>query len=141
MANLSAFLKKNKKIRPNFFYPATKSLCDEDGTPVEWEFKPISTKESEDLRIACTVTKIGKGGQPQATLDTKKYINALIVKATVSPDLNNKELQDSYGVLTPEDLVFELIDCPSEYNELVKVIQDASDLNDTIGDKVKQAKN
>lgn len=140
MSNLSAFFKKNKVVRPNFFYPATKSLLDENGKPLEWEFKPITTKESEKLRIACTVNKIvGKGFRSE--LDSESYLAKLIVTATVYPDLHNKELQDSYGVMTPEELVREMIDCPTEYSALVKLIQDKSDLNETIQDKVETAKN
>ena len=31
MSNLSLFLKKNKKVKENVKFPATKSLCDEKG--------------------------------------------------------------------------------------------------------------
>lgn len=143
MSNLTAFLKQNKKTRPNFFYPATKSITDENGKPIEWEFKPISTKDSEDLRVECTINVPvkGKAGQFKQELDTKKYLAKLIVKATVFPDLYDKQLQDSYGVKTPEDLIREIVDSPTEYSELVKVIQDSSDLNENLNDKVEKAKN
>lgn len=54
MSTLALFMKGNKKQRTNGFYPATKSLVDKDGNPLMWEIKPISTKEDEAIRDACT---------------------------------------------------------------------------------------
>ena len=55
MSDLSRFLKKNKKERQNVTYAATKSLTDEKGQPLLWTLRPISTKENDALRDACTV--------------------------------------------------------------------------------------
>ena len=43
----------------------------------------------------------------------------MMVASIVEPNLNDKTLQDSYGVMTPEDLLTEMIDNPGEYNDLV----------------------
>lgn len=40
MSNFSAFMKSNKKQRPNELYAATKSLTDGDGVPLLWELRP-----------------------------------------------------------------------------------------------------
>ena len=37
MGNLCLLLKKNKKEKKNGYYAATKSLCDDNGKPLEWE--------------------------------------------------------------------------------------------------------
>ncbi len=42
MSNLSLFLKENKKQKKNTTYPATKSLCDENGKVLEWVICPLS---------------------------------------------------------------------------------------------------
>lgn len=143
MGNLSLFLKKNKKVRTNTFYAATKSLCDEKGNPVEWEIKALTTKESEDIRSECTteVPVTGKPGMVRPKVDTKAYIAKLIAACVVFPDLYNKELQDSYGVRTPEDLLKEMVDDPSEYNALAEFIQNFNGLDETLEEKVKEAKN
>ena len=46
--NLSAFLKKNKKYKDDVAYKVTASLCDENGTPLDWKIKAVSTEEYEN---------------------------------------------------------------------------------------------
>lgn len=142
MSSLSAFLKKNKKVKSNTNYAATKSLCDVNGKPLEWEIKAVSTKEAEVIREECMyeVPVKGKPNQYRTRLDTKAYMAKLAVKGIVFPDLYNSELQDSYGVKTPEDLIVEMVDNPTEYGELVSFIQNYSELTD-INEKVTKAKN
>lgn len=143
MSNLSLFLKKNKKVRTNTFYAATKSLCDAEGNPVKWEIKALSTKESEDIRTECTteVPVTGKMGMYRPKIDSKLYVAKLIASCVVFPDLYNRELQDSYGVKTPEDLLKEMIDDPAEYDEFAKFVQNYNGLDETLEDKVNEAKN
>lgn len=143
MGNLSLFLKKNKKVKVNAHYAATKSLCDVDGKPLEWEIKPLTTKESEDIRASCTteVPVTGKPGMFRPKVDSKMYIARLIAACVVFPDLYNKELQDSYGVKTPEDLLKEMVDDPTEYNAFAEFIQNFNGLDETLEDKVEEAKN
>jgi hypothetical protein len=141
MTNLELFLKPNKVQKPNRFYAPTKSMCDAKGKPLEWEFKHVSTKESDAIKKECTkAVPTGKYGQYRNELDADKYMEKMIVKATVFPDLFNKELQDSYGVKTPEDLLKEMIDDPKEYNSLVEFVGELTDEKD-INEKVKEAKN
>ena len=52
--NLSAFLKKNKKYKDDVAYKVTASLCDENGTPLDWKIKAVSTEEYERIREKCT---------------------------------------------------------------------------------------
>ena len=143
MSNLSLFLKKNKKVRKNTYYAATTSLCDEKGNPLEWEIKALTTTESEDIRTACTteVQVPGKMGVYRPKVDSKLFIAKLIAACVVFPDLYNKELQDSYGVKTPEDLLKEMIDNPSEYNAFAEFVQNYNGLNETLDEKVEEAKN
>lgn len=143
MGNLSLFLKKNKKVRTNTFYAATKSLCDEHGEPVEWEIKALTTKEAEDIRVECTmeVPVTGKPGMYRPKIDNKAYIAKLIAACVVFPDLYNKELQDSYGVKTPEDLLKEMVDDPTEYNSFAEFVQNFNGLDESLEEKVKEAKN
>ena len=143
MGNLSLFLKKNKKVRTNTHYAATKSLCDDNGEPLKWEIKALTTKESEDIRTACTtdVPVTGKPGMYRPKVDSKAYIAKLISACVVFPDLYNKDLQDSYGVCTPEDLLKEMVDDPTEYNDFATFIQNFNGLDESFSDKVEEAKN
>ena len=143
MGNLSLFLKKNKKIKANTFYPATKSLCDEEGKPLEWEIRALTTKESENIRSACTkeIPVDGKKGLYRPRVDTKLYVAKIMVASVVFPDLYNSELQDSYGVTKPEDLIKEMIDNPAEYDAFAEFVTNYNGLDESFADKVEEAKN
>ena len=112
MGDLSRFLKKNKKTKENIKIPATMSLTDENGTPLLWEVKPITTKEDNAIREACTVDVpvTGKPGMFRPKFDGNKYLAKMAASCIVFPNLNDKELQDSYGVMGAEQLITEMID-------------------------------
>lgn len=143
MSNLNLFLKKNKKIKENTTFAATKSLCDEKGNVLEWQIKPLTTKENEDIRESCTfeVQVKGKPNLFRPKVNTNLYIAKMIVASVVEPNLNNAELQDSYGVKKPEDLLKEMIDDPGEYNEFAAFIQKFNGFTTTMEDEVEEAKN
>lgn len=141
MSDLSLFLKENKKKKENGFFPATKSLCDANGKPLMWEIKPLSTRDDQELRDECTVQKfIGKNGERQLRFDSQKYIVRMMTACIIFPDLDDKKLQDSYGVKSAEDLIVEMIDDPDEFNEFAGFIQEYSGFDDIV-DVEQKAKN
>ena len=136
------FMKKNKTVKENTYYPATASLCDEKGKPLMWEIKALTTKESEDIREKCTidVPVPGKPGMYRQKV-TKDYVPTLIAAAVVSPDLRNAELQDSYGVTSPKDLILEMLDNPDEYAKMLQFVQNYSGIDTSFDEEIKEAKN
>lgn len=143
MGNLSRFMKSNKKARQNGFYAPTKSLVDEKGKPLDWEFRPLSSKENERIKDDCTIDiqVKGKPNMYRQRLDTSRYLVDMIVACVVTPNLYDKELQDSYGVKKPDELVYAMVDDPGEYQELGLWIQKFQGFTDTLDDKVEEAKN
>lgn len=143
MSKFAKFMKANKAVKENGFYPATKSLCDEKGNPLEWEFKHISSKENEELREGCTIDipVTGKPNMYRPKLKSSLYIQRMIATSVVTPDLLDSELQDSYGVKTPEDLLLAMVDDPGEYNDLAAFVQKFQGFNVSFEDKVDTAKN
>lgn len=143
MSKLSKFLKGNKVKKENTTYAATASLLDEKGKPLLWTIRPISTKETEDIRESCMidVQVVGKPGQFRQKINSSKYMAKIIAASVVEPDLHDKELQDSYGVMNPEDLLLEMVDDPGEYTDFIAFIQKFSGLNTTMQEKVDEAKN
>lgn len=141
--SFSQFMKKNKKVRPNQKFAPTVSLTDADGKPLEFEFKHLTTREDESIRDSCTIEVqiTGKPNVFRPKLNVNQYLAKMIAKSCVSPDLNNAELQDSYGVMTAEDLIREMIDDPGEYQDLCKFIQEFNGFNTTMQDKIDEAKN
>lgn len=142
MSNFSKFMKANKIQKQNVMHPATKSLVDEKGEPLLWELKPLTTKENEAIRESCTIEVPikGKPNQYRPKVDMNKYQTKLMCAAIVSPDLNNAELQNSYGVMSAEELIKEMIDDPAEYTDLMIFIQQLSGFK-TLQEEVDEAKN
>lgn len=143
MSNLSRFLKKNKVVKPNEEYAVTASLTDENGQALKWEFKHISSKESEQIRDDCTidVQVTGKPNVYRQKFKTREYLAKLVAASVVVPDLYNAELQDSYGVKTPTDLLYAMVDDPGEYQDLCVWVQKFQGFTNTLEDKVEEAKN
>lgn len=143
MSNLSRFLKQNKKLKENTEYAATKSLTDEKGNPLMWKIKPISTKENDIIReeSMIEIPLKGKMGQYRQKLNTSKYLAKLLVNSIVEPNLNDKELQDSYGVMGAEELIKEMIDDPGEYNDFALFVQNYNGFTESLEESVEEAKN
>lgn len=118
--SLKLFLKENQEQPKNVMYAATETLKDEAGKPLEWEFRIVTQDEIEANRKMCTKTvpdNINKGQYREIT-DNIQLTAKLLALSVVQPDLNNKELQDSYGVFSPEDLIRKLVYKPGEYLKL-----------------------
>lgn len=143
MSNFSRFMKKNKIEKENTTFAATKSLVDENGEPLLWTIRPLSTKKNDDIRDECMieVPVTGKPNVYRPKLNTSKYIAKMICACVLEPNLHDKELQDSYGVMTPEELLKEMVDDPGEYQALATFVQEFNGFNSTLDDKVEEAKN
>ena len=122
---------------------ATRFLTDEKGEPLVWEVRPLNTKEDAAIRDACTidVPVTGKPNMTKPKFLSDKYLAKVAAACVVYPNLNDKELQDSYGVMGAEQLITEMIDEPGEFNEFMNQVQAYQGFNQTFQDKVKEAKN
>lgn len=137
MSGFEAFLKQNKKQDETMKFAASMSFTDKNGKPLEWEIRPLKSKEEAAIRKL--TNKIGKGGR--VDVDNETFNRMAAAKATVFPDLNDKELQDSYGVMCAEDLIVEMLDKDGEFQEYVKNVMAVSGYNITDTELVKEAKN
>ena len=142
MSDLTRFLKKNKKIKENTTFPVTRSLADEEGKPLLWTIRPVSTSENDALRDECMIdVQIpGKPGMYRPKLQSSKYIAKLLATSVVEPNLHDKDLQDSYGAMTPEELLKEMVDDPGEYGDFTAFVQKFNGFTN-MEDKVDEAKN
>lgn len=144
MSKFAKFMRANKKEKKNGFYAPTASLCDDTtGKPVLWEFRHLTSKENDELRDSCTieVPVTGKPNLYRPKLNSSRYINRMICAATVCPDLYDTELQDSYGVKTPEDLLYAMVDDSGEYSDLSVWMQKFQGFSRSLEDEVEEAKN
>lgn len=138
MSDLKAFFKQNKKQRKNVKFVATEDFVDKDGKPIEWEIRPLKSKIMDGIRAACTtINNKGKG----ASIDQAKFNRMICARATVFPDLDNKDLQNEYGVLCAEDLIQELLDNDGEYSAYTQKVLEVAGYNKTEDELVEEAKN
>jgi hypothetical protein len=136
-------MKANKVEKKNETYAPTDSLMDNEGDALKWEFRHIGSKENETLRDSCTV-EVQVTGKPnlfRPKLNTSQYLSKMIVASTVSPDLYDAELQDSYNVKTPEELVYAMVDDAGEYQDFTIWMQKFQGFTKTFDEKVEEAKN
>jgi len=143
MSKFALFMKQNKEQKNNEKYAPTTTLKDENGKPVEWEFRHITSKENDALREAATieVPVTGKPGVFRPKVIANKYMASVIVAATVFPDLLDAELQDSYGVNKPEDLLYALVDDAGEYQQFGVWMQKFQGFTKSFDEQVEEAKN
>lgn len=142
MNDFNRFFKQNKIKRDNTKYAVTKSLVDEKGNPLEWTIKPLTTEEDENIRNACIYEEqeVGKRNSYKQKFNATKYICKMLCACVLEPNLYNKELQDSYGVMTPEDLLKAMVDNPTEYDNFVNFVQEFNGTT-SLSDKVEEVKN
>ena len=105
--SLSAFMRPNVAEIKNASFAPSPRFVGEDGKPVEWEIRCISADEYAKIRSDCFIQERVPGKKNQFTqkLDTYEFQSKVCARCTVFPDLNNAELQDSWGVAKPEQLV------------------------------------
>ncbi len=142
MSKFTKFMKTNKVVKAQTTYAATSSLVDEDGNALLWTIKPLTTRENDALRDECTteVQIKGKTAMYRPKLNSSKYMAKMICASVVEPNLNDKELQDSYGVMTAEDLLKEMVDDPGEYTDFSSFVSQFNGFT-SMEDKVDEAKN
>ena len=141
MSDFSVFMAGNANKTEIVKYPASKRFAVK-GKPVEWEIKAIDSDLDEALRKECTkrVPIPGKRGQYNQETDTDKYIGKMCVACTVYPNLNDAELQDSYGVKSGEELLRKML-LPGEYTDLKTKIMEINGYDLSMEELVDEAKN
>ena len=142
MGDLSCFLSQNAITVENVKVVVSKRFMNKDRKPVEWEVKCITPEKDEMIKKECTKRKPipGKKGAYMPETDYDQYVGRLAVACTVFPDLNNKELQDSYQVMGAEALLKKML-TPGEYREYLSKVQEVNGFDIELGDLVDEAKN
>lgn len=141
MSKFAAFMAQNVCKIENRKVVISKRFKDENGKPIEWEIRAIDSDENEDIQRRATIRQpvFGQRGAYSSDMDKVKYGYLLAAASVVYPDLKDVELQDSYGVKTPEALLKKML-YPAEFGELLSQIGDLSDMED-LGNAVEEAKN
>ena len=141
MSDFSMFLAGNVEKDEIVKYVASKRFKVK-GKPVPWELKAVDSDLDEAIRKECTkrVPINGKRGQYTQETDTDKYVARLCVACTVFPNLNDAELQDSYGVKSADALLKKMLK-PGEYTELKTKVMEVNGYDTSMEELVDEAKN
>lgn len=141
MSEFAVFMAGNAVNDETTKYVASKRFAIK-GKPVEWEIKAIDSDLDEALRKECTkkVPIAGKRGQYNQETDTDKYIGKMCVACTVYPNLNDVELQNSYGVKDGVSLLKKML-LPGEYTEFKAKVMEVNGYDMSMEDMVDEAKN
>lgn len=123
--NLNVFFKENNTKIEEVEYVVSDRFKDKKGEPIKWKLKVLSTTEVNKLREQYTSQKLVKGILTP-NFDTNSYMRAFVTKCIIYPNLNDKALQDSYGVMEAYDLLEQILTL-GEFNNLVGYITDLHD--------------
>lgn len=136
--DLKVFLNAGKKSEETFEYVPTKKFKDEKGNAIPWIFRKLSIDEYEAIRDECTSINFADRGKTKFnnTLFNKKFV----VRSVAEPNLNNAELQDSYGVKKAEDLITKMFDNAGEYYNLLGYLLEVNGFK-SFSEDVEEAKN
>jgi hypothetical protein len=133
-----AFMKQNVKQHENVKHIISDRFFDEEtGEPIAFEFRTLKSKDVDAARDAA-MTRAKKSREYD--VNTTVLMHTLIAKAMVFPDLNDKELQDSYGVMGVSALISEMFDA-KEYARLSEIVSDLAGFDKTDQDLIDDAKN
>lgn len=139
MSGMNAFLRQNKKNeKENVFFAASQSFVDENGEAIKWEIKALSSKRAQQIRQECN--KILKNGRT-IVVDQALWQRMMAAECTVFPNLRDAELQDSYGVSEPYDLIVEMLDDDAEFQAYCQKCAEVCGYNKTDVDLVDEVKN
>lgn len=138
---LSAFLKENKIKREAYEYVASKDFVDSQGNPIPWKIRPLTNEKLDNLRDR--FTKLVKNKMTQKTekvFDKEGFTMEMATTAIEFPKLDDAQLQESYGVVGADSLLNAML-TPGELQDLFLAVNEASDFEVGMGQKIKQAKN
>ena len=141
MSDFAIFMAGNAQKVETVKFVASKRFGTKD-KPVEWELKAIDSDTDESIRKECTkkVPVAGKRGQYTQETDTDKYIAKMCAACTVYPNLNDAELQDSYGVKSADALLRKML-LPGEYTEYKAKVMEVNGYDMSMEELVDEAKN
>lgn len=141
MSNFSAFFAQNKLKPETIKFAVSESFVDSDGKPLEWELRVVSANEDEEIRRSSTrKIKQGRSNVYTQELDGNTYLSKLTATSVVYPDLNDKELQDSYKVMGADALLKAMLNA-GEYVKLSGKVAEINGFNESVEELVEEAKN
>ncbi|SDT26023.1 Phage XkdN-like tail assembly chaperone protein, TAC [Paenibacillaceae bacterium GAS479] len=115
-------------------------FLDESGHPAAWKLRAISEELNEELRAASMKRTKGKGSQGMPELDYNAYLGRMVAACIVYPDLNDAELQQSYGVRGSASVVRKML-LAGEFANLAAKVQEINGFDRDVSELSDEVKN
>lgn len=107
-----------------------------DGNATPFIIRPLTQDVCDEIQKHCI--KTNKKGNSE--FDRIKYVNETTAAAVVFPNLDNADLQKTYGVLGATALLKKML-YTQEYNTLVEEVQKLSGMDESFQDVKNEVKN
>ena len=139
--SLKAFMAENAIKAAEVEYVASKRFIGADREPVAWRIQPLTSEQCDDILKTCKKKEFVPGTREvKISTDSEKFVTELVTACVVYPNLNDADLQTSYGAIGAADLVHKML-TPGEYTDLGNTVQQTNGYEVGMGDKIKRAKN
>ena len=117
--NMKAFLKSNAKAVKDEEYIASERFVDEQGNPIPWKLRILGSDEIEAIERRCKRREFNISNHEYKTaIDKTALATEMVCAAIVFPNLNDADLQASYGTVGASLTVKAML-TPNEYRGLV----------------------
>jgi len=138
--SLKAFLAENVVKKEPVGYVASPRFM-VDGEPVEWKLRVLTNDEMDKLHKRHTKRVPMKGTRDFKTeFDNEAFAMDMALQSIVYPNLDDAELQDSWGTIGAEDTLKAML-TPGELTDLYSAVAQVCDFEAGMDDKIKRVKN
>ena len=135
--SLESFMIKNEAQEID--YVASKRFIDkETGKPEVWKLRPITADENDAIRKQC-YKQVQNGKKIKREFNTVKYLEMLVDKCVVYPDLHDVKLQDFFGEMDAIVMLKKHMLNPGEYDDLTQKAQEINGYD--LAEEIEEAKN
>lgn len=139
--NMRAFYRDAVEENKSVFFPASKRIKDEEGNPVMWELRVLGYDEIKAITKRNTKNVPNKvTGAAEKRTNTEEAAMEMTLASIVFPDLNDADLQDSWGVVGAEALLKAML-TPGEIVDLENAVQSAAGYSTEMDEKITAVKN
>lgn len=138
--SLKSFFAQNVQAELTEEVVISERFKDGSNQPIKWKMKTLTEQENESIRKSATRQVKGKNGARMMETDQEEYVGKLAVASVVFPDLQNTELQASYGVMGADTLLKTML-LSGEYANLLVKVQEINGFDQDINDLADEVKN
>lgn len=137
--SLTAFLKGNTVEIENIKVVVSDRFVEKD-KPIEWELRNLKEEVVSEIRNKSYIYN-NSGRKKEKEFDSMLFTYKLCAESVVYPDLKNDELQSSYGVKNPVDLLKVML-YAGEFAKLSNAVTEMNEnLSENLQDNIDEVKN